>query len=121
MAGLDQSIPKGEQIVNEKSAYATKKFRLEGVSIYSDEFAANEKTQSRSFCNSESASSSDSFSESNKNNKSQEQIKISDTPILCGKLSGRHEIAVRYKQCDTLPGPKVWLDICFLQNTVELY
>ncbi len=107
MAGLDQSISKGEQIVNEKSAYATKKFRLEGVSIYSDEFAANEKTQSRSYCSSESASNSDSFSESKQSNKSQEQIKVSDTTILCGKLSGRHEIAVRYKQCDTLPGPKV--------------
>ncbi len=108
MAGLDQSISKGDQIVNEKSAYATKKFRMEGVSIYSDEFAANEKTQSRSYCcSSESASNSDSFSESNQSSKSKEQIKVTDTTILCGKLSGRHEIAVRYKQCDTLPGPKV--------------
>ncbi len=112
MAGLDQSIPQSDQTVNEKSAYATKKFRLEGVSIYSDEFASNEKTQSRSCYSSGSASSSsDSFLEANHTSKILEQQKASDSLILCGKLSGRHEIAMRYKQCDTLPGPKVPLKI----------
>ena len=120
MAGLDQSIPQGDQVVNEKSAYATKKFRLEGVSIYSDEFASNEKTQSRSCYSSESASSSsDSFLEANRNSKILEQQKDFDSLILCGKLSGRHEIAMRYKQCDTLSGPKVLFVIfTFLYRTL---
>lgn len=107
MAGLDQSIPQGDRVVNEKSAYATKKFRLEGVAIYSDEFSANEKTQARSYCSSsESVSSSSSSSMDASCDKVLEQ-KSSSGLILCGKLSGRHEVAMRYKQCDTLTGPKV--------------
>lgn len=105
MAGQDQNVPNGHQIVNEKSAYATKKFRLEGVSIYSDEFAANQKTQSRS-CSTDNSSSSGSFPESDYDIKTPDQ-KFSDNLILCGKLSGRHEIAIRYKQCENLLGPKV--------------
>lgn len=104
MAGLEQSNLQGDQIVNEKSAYATKKFRLEGVTIYSDEFPADEKTQSRSSCSSsESLSSSNSSSEPNLDS----EKKTPTSVILCGKLSGRHEIAMRYKQSENLPGPKV--------------
>ncbi|XP_045024451.1 autophagy-related protein 2 homolog A isoform X1 [Daphnia magna] len=109
MAGQDQNVPNGHQIVNEKSAYATKKFRLEGVSIYSDEFAANQKTQSRS-CSTDNSSSSGSFPESDYDIKTPDQ-KFSDNLILCGKLSGRHEIAIRYKQCENLLGPKMELDV----------
>lgn len=107
MAGLDQSVPQGDQIVNEKSAYATKKFRLEGVSIYSDEFASHEKTQSRSYCSSSSESMSSSTSSVDESRDKVIDPKTSSSVILCGKLSGRHEIAMRYKQSDSLAGPKV--------------
>ena len=102
MAGLEQTNSQGEHI-NEKSAYATKKFRLEGVTIYSDEFPANEKTQSRSCCSSSESVSSSNSSDSN----CDVEQKTSSSLILCGKLSGRHEIAMRYKQSENLPGPKV--------------
>lgn len=109
MAGL---LPNGQQIVNEKSAYTTKKLRLEGVSIYSDEFAADHKMQSRSCSPSDSSSSSSSFPETEFDGKTLEQ-KATDSLILCGELNGRHEIAIRYKQCETLPGPKVKLTFAF--------
>ena len=107
MAGQDQSIPQGDQIINEKSAYATKKFRLEGVSMYTDEFPSVDKTQSRS-CYSSSSESATSDGILNTNlEKNLVEPKVTDGLILCAKLSGRHEIAVRFKQCDTLAGPKV--------------
>lgn len=119
MAGQDQSVSQGDQVVNEKSAYATKKFRLEGVAIYSDEFSSNEKTQSRSYCSlSESASSSTSSIDAT--DKISEQ-KASCSLILCGKLSGRHEVAMRYKQCDNLAGPKVRLFFRDFENMFAIF
>ena len=100
LAGLDQTSP-GDGI-KEKSAYTTKKFCLEGVSLYSDEFASSEKTLSRSCSSSgDPPGSDDSFQEKNQDKENNNNV------ILCGKLSGRHEVVVRCKQCDTISGPKV--------------
>jgi len=88
--------------IKEKSAYATKKFCLEGVTLYADEFASTEKTLSRS-CSTDPSLSDDALDENYTPNKR----KDSDDMILCGKLSGRHEVVVRFKQCDTISGPKV--------------
>jgi len=103
LAGLDQ-LPQGD--IKEKSAYATKKFCLEGVTLYADEFASSEKTLSRS-CSTDPSLSDDTLDEKCAPNKGKEN----DDIILCGKLSGRHEVVVRFKQCDTISGPKIELDI----------
>lgn len=88
--------------MKEKSAYATKKFCLEGVTLYADEFASSEKTLSRS-CSTDPSVSDDNFEDNHTPNKGKEI----DDIILCGKLSGRHEVVVRFKQCDSISGPKV--------------
>ncbi len=102
MAGLNEGNSQGDQGMNEKSAYATKKFALEGVTLFSDEFASNEKTQSRS-CSSVSESY---LAGSGQSLERQNSLGL-DSLVLCGKLTGRHEVTIRIKQCDTLPGPKV--------------
>ena len=101
LAGLDQS---GEQNIHEKLAYATKKFYLEGVTLHSDEFTSAERTLSRSCSSSGDASTLINRDHSPTTNGEKEGNNL----VLCGKLSGRHEIAVRLKQCDTIPGPKVY-------------
>ena len=108
LAGLDPSAGAGDANVNERSAYSTKKFSLEGVTVYSDEFAVADKTMSRSSSPSSgdgSSSVSDSLPPDGSCHKKLE--KGFTNLVLCGKLSGRHEASVRLKQCETLAGPKV--------------
>ena len=100
---MDQSG--GDHALNEKSSYATKKFCLEGISLYSDEFISAEKPFWRSCSSSSDTPTLETKLEDSSDQKN--MPKGNKNLVLCGKLSGRHEVAVRFKQCDTISGPKV--------------
>lgn len=73
---------------------------VQGVSLYSDEFPSLVKTpsQSRYFPG--------DVSEFHSDNDKKKEEKV-DNLVIFGKLSGRHEITIRFKQCDSIIGPKV--------------
>lgn len=107
MAGLEQNGAPDQPSMIERTSYATKKFLLEGVTVYTDEFLANSGTMQSSSHQDEDPPTSDSSCEDGK----------SDTLILCGKLNGRHEISIHMKLSDVVAGPKVNILLLF-QTTV---
>lgn len=72
-------------------AFSTKKLYLEGITLYSDEFPVNVKNTSEN-------ENSDDIQESESNN------------ILLGRLAGRQEITMKFKQ-EGIVGPKVELQV----------
>ena len=77
---------------------------MEGVTLYFDEFPSTEKTESRSCTSSAGESLLSSGTSLDRSNSPESPL---DGLIMCGKLTGRHEITIRLKQSDTLSGPKV--------------
>lgn len=75
---------------------------LQGVSLYSDEFLSLDKTPSQSRFSPDNVSEYDDALDTDM--KKEER---SDSLVIFGKLSGRHEITIRFKQCDSIIGPKV--------------
>ncbi|XP_012255190.2 autophagy-related protein 2 homolog A [Athalia rosae] len=108
------------------SAFATKKFYLEGVTFHTDEFPSRARTFSRSVMTASRGSTPDS-----KNSDSQfSSAQISPTqnmqtppernminnlsesdPIMFGKLAGRQEVRLKIKQGDGVLGPKVEIEV----------
>lgn len=96
MAGLEQNSAPGQPNMIERTSYATKKFMLEGVTFYTDEFSADSDTMGNS-----------SHQETNNiEPDSSDDAQMNETLILCGKLYGRHEISIHMKLSDVVLGPK---------------
>lgn len=108
MAGLEQTGVSGQPTMIERTSYATKKFMMEGVTIYTDEFSMDSESSMPNSSHQEAdlfKSTTQSFSDS-----SSEDAAVNETLILCGKLYGRHELSVHMKISDIVLGPKVLID-----------
>ncbi|XP_069689778.1 autophagy-related protein 2 homolog B isoform X2 [Periplaneta americana] len=145
-AGTDPpNAPSGESYlqpgskVYQVAAFTTKKFYLEGVTMYTDEFPSRARTFSRSVMSLSSSSTPDSknsdsnfgtapvtpasqspstshiasFQESVLNEKTSHRSNLSlePDPILFGKLAGRQEVRLKLKQSEGVLGPKVDLEV----------
>ncbi|KZC06215.1 Autophagy-related protein 2 like protein B [Dufourea novaeangliae] len=129
-AGLDPSSTSLDPSQSTKgyivSAFTTKRFYLEGVMFYTDEFPSRARTFSRSIITTSRGSTPDS-----KNSDGQfSSAQISPTqnaqtpsdgnilnnlnesnPIMFAKLAGRQEIRLKLKQGEGVSGPKVALEV----------
>ncbi|XP_031784416.1 autophagy-related protein 2 homolog A [Nasonia vitripennis] len=117
------------------SAFTTKRFYLEGVTIHTDEFPSRARTFSKSVMTMSRGSTPDS-----KNSDGQfSSAQISPTqnmqtppeksiinnlnesnPIIVAKLSGRQEIRLKVKQGESVVGPKVELSVTLGSLTLFL-
>lgn len=125
--------------VYQVAAFTARKFYLEGITMYTDEFPSRARTFSRSVMSLSSSSTPDSknsdsnfgtapvtpasqspssshiasMQESVINDKTSHHSNLSlePDPILFGKLAGRQEIRLKLKQSEGVLGPKVDLEV----------
>ncbi|KAI5741739.1 hypothetical protein M8J76_016678 [Diaphorina citri] len=95
---------------NGESAFAIKKFHLDGVSLSTDEFPTSARTVSRSLMLSTSLEGQDE-SGSSSPSKDYPEDRRTYEPVLFGKLVGRQELRVKVKQSEGIPGPKVDVEV----------
>ncbi|KAE8748880.1 hypothetical protein FOCC_FOCC004474 [Frankliniella occidentalis] len=109
------------------AAFTTKKFCLEGVTIYTDEFPSQARTFSRSVMSMSTGSTPDSKHSDTAfatapaspsqsfagglSSSTAPNLSLEPDPILFGKLSGRHELRIKLKQGEGVVGPKVDLEL----------
>nr|CAD7441323.1 unnamed protein product [Timema bartmani] len=107
------------------AAFTTKKFYLNGITLYTDEFPSKARTFSRSVMTMSSSSTPDSKNFDNANtapvtpssssppSDSQPHSNLSTeaNPILFGKLNGCQEVRLRLKQSEVVVGPKVDIEV----------
>ncbi|XP_031843330.1 autophagy-related 2 [Nomia melanderi] len=129
-AGLDPSSTSLDPSQSTKSyivsAFTTKRFCLEGVTFYTDEFPSRARTFSRSLITTSRGSTPDSknsdgqFSSAQispvQNNQTPPEGNIlnnlsGSNPIMFAKLAGRQEIRLKLKQGEGVSGPKVELEV----------
>ncbi|XP_063242394.1 autophagy-related protein 2 homolog A [Bacillus rossius redtenbacheri] len=105
-AGMDPPEPPASDAARlfHVPAFSTKKFCLEGVSLFTDEFPAHART----FCR-----SVDTSADSSPDGKTGAGTDPGweARPVLCGKLAGRQELRVRLRQGEGVAGPKVDLEL----------
>uniref|UniRef100_A0A8D8U0S0 Autophagy-related protein 2 n=3 Tax=Cacopsylla melanoneura TaxID=428564 RepID=A0A8D8U0S0_9HEMI len=98
-----------------EAAFAIKKFHLDGVSLYTDEFPTSARTMSRPLLMSLSQEAQQDEarpgSSPSKDFPSPDENKKPFEPVLFGKLVGRQELRVKVKQSEVVPGPKVDLEV----------
>ncbi|XP_071454260.1 autophagy-related protein 2 homolog A [Hetaerina americana] len=127
-AGLDSNgtsipgDPPQQQKVFEVAAFTCKKFCMEGVALYTDEFPFHARTFSRSLM---STSGSGSTSESKNSEDTSPMSPLEEAaskppsgsttpdPVAFAKLHGRQEFRVKMKQNECIQGPKVDLEVNF--------
>ncbi|XP_063976895.1 autophagy-related protein 2 homolog B [Diachasmimorpha longicaudata] len=118
---LDPTQPTKGYIV---SAFTTKRFYLEGVTIHIDEFPSRLRTFSRSVITTSRGSTPDSKASDGHFSSAQMSPSMhtppeksiittlsQSNPIICGKLTGRQEIRLKLKQGEGVSGPKVELEV----------
>ncbi|XP_029036559.2 autophagy-related protein 2 homolog B [Osmia bicornis bicornis] len=129
-AGLDPSNTSLDPSQSTKgyiiSAFATKRFYLEGVTFHTDEFPSRARTFSRSIITTSRGSTPDSknsdgqFSSAQISPNQNMQTppdgnfinNLSESkPIIFAKLAGRQEIRLKLKQGEGVSGPKVELEV----------
>ncbi|XP_046401930.1 autophagy-related protein 2 homolog B isoform X2 [Ischnura elegans] len=128
-AGLDTEGPpepsdpsQQQQKIFEVAAFTSKKFCMEGVTLFTDEFPFHARTFSRSLM---STSGSGSTLES-KNSEDVSPVTPSEEgvpkasnltttpyPVVFAQLHGRQEFRVKMKQNESIQGPKVDLEVNF--------
>lgn len=102
-------------------AFMTKKFYLEGVTIFTDEFPSTARTSSRSRCSTPDSKNSDAQYSSPQLSPNQSLDAGGEcdahnlptsakSPIIIAKISGRQELRLKVKQGEVL-GPKVELEM----------
>lgn len=132
-AGADPPAPEVEVTGGETgrayhiAAFTTKKFCLEGVTIYTDEFPSQARTFSRSVMSMSTGSTPDSKNSDTAfatapaspsqsvagglSGSAAPNLSLEPDPILFGKLAGRHELRIKIKQGEGVTGPKVDLEL----------
>ncbi|XP_066992632.2 autophagy-related protein 2 homolog A [Anabrus simplex] len=134
-AGTDPPVPPDGDIllqqankVYQVAAFTTKKFHLEGVTLYTDEFPSQARTFSRSVMSMSSSSTPESKNSecgfgtapvtpnsaspgSPHQDSTPSNLSLEPDPVLFGKLAGRQELRVKLKQTEGVHGPKVNLEI----------
>ncbi|XP_049811820.1 autophagy-related protein 2 homolog A [Schistocerca nitens] len=120
------------------AAFTTKKFYLEGVSLYTDEFPSQARTFSRSVMSSSTGSTPESKNSDYNfgtapvtpsssspvsplqtippavaadDHTQHRNLSVEPDPVLFAKLAGRQELRVKLKQAEGVPGPKVDLEL----------
>nr|QSV39518.1 autophagy associated protein [Locusta migratoria] len=120
------------------AAFTTKKFYLEGVSLYTDEFPSQARTFSRSVMSSSTGSTPESKNSdynfgtapvtpsssspvsplqpvppavAAEDHTQHRNLSVEPDPVLFAKLAGRQELRVKLKQAEGVPGPKVDLEL----------
>nr|XP_018917848.1 PREDICTED: autophagy-related protein 2 homolog B isoform X1 [Bemisia tabaci] len=121
-AGSEPEMPPSSESLHQSApAFSVKKFCLEGVSLYTDEFPASARTVSRSlisespFSNKMAASFMESetstYESAHSEDVSSKESAYVPNPILVGKLTGRQEVRLKLKQGEMVLEPKVDLEI----------
>ncbi|XP_076234909.1 autophagy-related 2 [Calliopsis andreniformis] len=129
-AGLDPSSTSLDPSQSTKgyvvSAFTTKRFYLEGVTFYTDEFPSRARTFSKSIITTSRGSTPDSKNSDGQFSSAQispvqnmqtppdgnDINNLSDSnPIRFAKLAGRQEIRLKLKQGEGVSGPKVELEV----------
>ncbi|XP_076284575.1 autophagy-related 2 isoform X1 [Lasioglossum baleicum] len=129
-AGLDPSSTSIDPSQATKSyivsAFTTKRFYVEGVSFYTDEFPSRARTFSRSLIATSRGSTPDSKNSDGQFSSAQiSPVQNTQTPpegnilnnlsgsnpIMFAKLAGRQEIRLKLKQGEGVSGPKVELEV----------
>lgn len=122
-----QAVPGENSKAYHIAAFTTKKFCLEGVTIYTDEFPSKARTFSKSVMSMSTGSTPDSKTSETAfatapaspsqsmmgglPNPPAPNLSLEPDPILFGKLAGRHELRIKIKQGDGVVGPKVDLEL----------
>ncbi|XP_075223558.1 autophagy-related 2 [Lycorma delicatula] len=100
-SGISQSTGVGEKTF-QTAAFTASKFSCEGISFYTDEFAAEDRIESRSYIKNDHPDLGMDFvtAKSDINNR-----------VMVSRLAGRQEIRVKLKQGVAVLGPKVEFEL----------